>query len=61
MGVSGPFPTGSSSAPAVMSRMFDLLEVPEDMDIPEIGTGAGRNTALLVGDSIPENGRSSDC
>jgi protein-L-isoaspartate O-methyltransferase len=44
----GVIPTSSSSAPKVMRRMLDLLDVEPGMNILEIGTGTGYNAALLA-------------
>ncbi|WP_242606864.1 hypothetical protein [Protofrankia symbiont of Coriaria ruscifolia] len=52
----GIFPTSSSSAPAVMSRMLDLLDVREVMNVLEVGAGRGYNAALLIENSILQYG-----
>ncbi|WP_322769161.1 rRNA adenine N-6-methyltransferase family protein [Frankia sp. Cr1] len=44
----GIVPTSSSSAPWVMDRMFDILDVRAGMNILEIGAGTGYNAALLA-------------
>jgi protein-L-isoaspartate(D-aspartate) O-methyltransferase len=44
----GIIPTSSSSAPAVMAIMLDLIDVHDGMDVLEIGTGTGYNAALLA-------------
>jgi protein-L-isoaspartate O-methyltransferase len=47
-GGKGVVPTSSSSAPWVMARMLDLLDVGDGMDVLEIGAGTGYNAALLA-------------
>ncbi|WP_241255863.1 rRNA adenine N-6-methyltransferase family protein [Candidatus Protofrankia californiensis] len=49
----GIIPTSSSSAPRVMSRMLDLLDVREGMDVLEIGAGTGYNAAVLAERAAP--------
>jgi protein-L-isoaspartate O-methyltransferase len=49
----GIFPTSSSSAPSVMNRMLDLLDVKGGMDVLEIGAGTGYNAALLAERTAP--------
>jgi protein-L-isoaspartate O-methyltransferase len=44
----GIVPTSSSSAPRVMTKMLDLLDVREGMRILEIGAGTGYNAALMA-------------
>ncbi len=49
----GVFPTSSSSAPAVMKIMLDLLDVHEGVNILEIGAGTGYNAALMAEKAAP--------
>jgi protein-L-isoaspartate O-methyltransferase len=49
----GTFPTSSSSAPAVMKIMLDLLDVREGMNVLEIGAGTGYNAALMAEKATP--------
>lgn len=44
----GAWPTSSSSAPEVMLRMLDALDIRSGMRVLEIGTGSGYNAALLA-------------
>ncbi|MCM3883328.1 methyltransferase domain-containing protein [Frankia sp. R82] len=47
-GGKGVMPTSSSSAPWVMARMLDLLDLRDGMAVLEVGTGTGYNAALLA-------------
>jgi protein-L-isoaspartate O-methyltransferase len=49
----GVFPTSSSTAPSIMKRMLDLLDVHAGMDVLEIGAGTGCNAALLAERAAP--------
>jgi protein-L-isoaspartate O-methyltransferase len=44
----GIIPTSSSTAPWLMDKMFDLLDIQEGLNLLEIGTGTGYNAALLA-------------
>jgi ribosomal protein L11 methylase PrmA len=44
----GIFPTSSSTALWLMARMLDLLDVRQEMNVLEVGTGTGYNAALLA-------------
>ncbi len=44
----GIFPTSSSTAPWLMNKMLDLLDIQKGMNILEIGAGTGYNAALLA-------------
>lgn len=44
----GVWPTSSSSAPHIMAKMLDVLDVRPGMRVLEIGTGTGYNAALLA-------------
>jgi protein-L-isoaspartate(D-aspartate) O-methyltransferase len=49
----GVIPTSSSSAPGVMTRMIDLLDVHEGVNVLEVGTGTGYNAALIAEKAAP--------
>jgi protein-L-isoaspartate(D-aspartate) O-methyltransferase len=44
----GMWPVSSSSAPSVMARMIDALDLKPGMRVLEIGTGTGYNAACLA-------------
>ncbi|MGH3373993.1 MAG: protein-L-isoaspartate O-methyltransferase family protein [Actinoallomurus sp.] len=44
----GMWPVSSSSAPSVMARMIDALDLEPGMRVLEIGTGTGYNAACLA-------------
>jgi protein-L-isoaspartate O-methyltransferase len=44
----GKWPTSSSSAPHIMAKMLDALEVRPGMRVLEVGSGSGCNAALLA-------------
>ncbi|WP_188986211.1 methyltransferase domain-containing protein [Saccharopolyspora thermophila] len=53
-------PTSSSSSPALMARMLEVLDVRDGHRVCEIGTGTGWNYALLAHRLGPENVYSVD-
>lgn len=56
----GTGPTSSSSAPGLMARMLEALDVHKGHEVCEIGTGTGYNAALLAARVSDENVYSVD-